>query len=190
MKRILIGTVGYHNLRNHSIGPVLLPQLQKMDWRDGVDVEEMNWGPIAIIQKFQSLQIPYDKVIFLAAIERAGRKIGDIDIFKWMGGLPDEEMIQACIGDAVTGVISAENLLIIGEHFKIWPNEVYLVDVEPGPEEAGEELTEEVKKIVPDVIDIIRQLAITKQTDFVNFKELYGDAFVLHLRGVKGSFYE
>ena len=107
-----------------------------------------------------------------------------------MGGLPDEEMIQACIGDAVTGVISAENLLIIGEHFKIWPNEVYLVDVEPGPEEAGEELTEEVKKIVPDVIDIIRQLAITKQTDFVNFKELYGDAFVLHLRGVKGSFYE
>ena len=44
MKRILIGTVGYHNLRNHSIDPVLLPQLQKMDWRDGVDVEEMNWG--------------------------------------------------------------------------------------------------------------------------------------------------
>lgn len=183
MKKTLIGTIGYHNLRNHSIGPALLPQLHQKDWPDGVDVEEMNWGPIAIVQKFQSLPIPYDKVIFLAAIERAGRRIGEIDIFKWMGGLPDEEMIQACIGDAVTGVISAENLLIIGEHFKIWPAEVYLVDVEPGPEEAGEGFTDEVEKIVPDVINIIGQLAITKQPDFVNFKELYGDAFVLPLRG-------
>lgn len=171
---VLIGTIGYHNLRNHSIGPVLLPQLQKMDWPEGVDVEEMNWGPIAIVQKFQSLQTPYNKVIFLAAIERNGRKIGEIDVFKWMGGLPDKEMIQACIGDAVTGVISAENLLIIGEHFKIWPDEVYFVDVEPGSEEAGANFTSEVERIVPDVINIIHQLAMVNQSKLSNFKELYG----------------
>ena len=175
---ILIGTIGYHNLRNHSIGPALLPQLQKINWPDGVDVEEMNWGPIAIVQKFQSLQIPYRKVIFLAAIERSGRKIGEMNIFKWMGRLPDEEMIQACIGDAVTGVISSENLLIIGEHFKIWPDEVYLVDVEPGPEEAGAELTPEVNKIIPDILSAIHTLATTNQLELINFKLLYGDALM------------
>ncbi len=50
MKKIFIGTVGYHNLRNHSIGNALLPQLQKMHWSAGVDVDELNWGPIAIVQ--------------------------------------------------------------------------------------------------------------------------------------------
>jgi len=173
--KILIGTVGYHNLGNHSLGPALLPMLQKLDWPEGVELEEMNWGPIAIVQKFQSLQTPYERVIFLVAIERSGRTIGDIDIFRWMGGLPDEEMIQACIGDAVTGVISSENLLIIGEHFKIWPAEIFLIDVEPGPETAGIEFTAEVQETIPDIINTIRQLC-TFNLEAIKYKELHGDA--------------
>ncbi len=65
MKKIFIGTVGYHNLRNHSIGPALLPQLQKMQWPEGVELDELNWGPIAIVQKFQSLPASYDWVILI-----------------------------------------------------------------------------------------------------------------------------
>ena len=176
MTKTLVGTIGYHNLGNHSIGPVLLPMLQTLNWPDGVEVEEMNWGPIAIVQKFQTLQIPYNRVILLAAIERPGRDIGDIDVFRWMGGLPDKEMIQACIGDAVTGVISVENLLIIGEHFKIWPPEIFIVDVEPGPETAGIEFTDEVKKIIRDFISTIRQLCVVNDAGTIKCKELYGDS--------------
>ena len=106
--KILVGTIGYHNLGNHSLGPALLPMLQTLSWPQNVEVEEMNWGPIAIVQKFQSLETPYHRVILLAAIERPGRNIGDIDVFRWMGRLPDDEMIQACVGDGVTGVISLE----------------------------------------------------------------------------------
>jgi len=177
-KKILIGTIGYHNLGNHSIGPALLPTLQKMAWQKEVDLDEMNWGPIAIVQKFQSLQIPYSRIILLAAIERKERTVGKIDVFRWLGRLPDEELIQACIGDAVTGVISAENLLIIGEYFKIWPDEIFLVDVEPGPEQAGAEFTPEVKKIVPDVIAAIQTLVITDNPELINFKKLYGDVLI------------
>lgn len=130
-----------------------------MDWPTQVTVEEMNWGPIAIVQYFQTLEIPFDRVVFLVAIERPGRKIGDIDLFQWMGGLPSETQIQACIGDAATGVISVDNLLIIGEFFKIWPKEVYLIDVEPGPETAGEHLTEEVNRRVPQILKDIHRIA-------------------------------
>ncbi len=42
MSKVFIGTVGYHNLLNHPIG-MPLPQLQKMNWADGVDVNELNW---------------------------------------------------------------------------------------------------------------------------------------------------
>jgi hypothetical protein len=178
MKKIFIGTVGYHNLRNHSIGPALLPQLQRLQWAEGVEVDELNWGPIAIVQKFQSLPTPYDRVILIAAIERPGRKVGHITVYKWMGKLPDEELIQRCVGDAVTGVISVENLLIIGEHFKIWTGETFVVDVEPGPEEAGEDFTEEMQQAIPDLISILQQLSNEDNTEMIKFKPLYGDTLI------------
>jgi len=178
MKKTFIGTVGYHNLRNHSIGPALLPQLQKMQWASGVELDELNWGPIAIVQKFQSLPIPYERIILIAAIERPARKVGDITVFKWMGKLPDEELIQRCIGDAVTGVISVENLLIIGEHFKIWKGETFVVDVEPGVEEAGEDFTYEMQQAIPDLILTLQNLTKDEIGELINFKELYGDTLI------------
>jgi len=159
-ERVLVGTVGYHILRNHSVGPVLLPKLKQQDWPAGVSVEELNWGPIAIVQQRQALPEPYERVVLLVAIERAGRAIGNIDLFRWEGHLPDETQIQACVGDAATGVISVDNLLVIGEYFKIWPREVLLVDVEPGPETAGENLTPEVEAKVPVILQLVRRLAI------------------------------
>ena len=178
MKKIFIGTVGYHNLCNHSIGSALLPQLQKMKWAAGVDLDELNWGPIAIVQKFQSLPIQYDRVLLLSAIERPGRKIGDITVFKWEGKLPDAEMIQRCVGDAVTGVISVENLLIIGEHFKIWPGETFFVDVEPGPEQAGEDFTDEMQQSIPDLILTLQNLSTADKSEIFNFKSIYGDTLI------------
>ena len=163
-KKIFVGTVGYAILSNHSIGPILLPHLKKMEWPSGVSVDELNWGPIAVVQQFEALEIPYDKVVLLVAIERQHREIGDINVFQWKGSLPDEKQIQACIGDAATGVISVENLLVIGEYFKVWPKEVFLVDVEPGPEVAGEHLTTEVGENVPDILKRVHRIA-TKEMD-------------------------
>ncbi len=170
-KKILIGTVGYQNLSNHSVGPILLSDLKGMDWPDGMDIEEMNWGPIAIVQQFQAMSKPYDRVVFLTAITSARRRTGDITLHRWIGGLPDEGQIQACIGDAVTGVISPENLLIIGEYFKIWPQEVYLVDVEPGKEKAGVGLTRTVARRIPDILALVRRISLrgASTLDELNF---------------------
>ncbi len=178
MKKVFIGTVGYHNLCNHSIGSALLPQLQKMNWTAGVDIDELNWGPIAIVQKFQAFPIAYNRVILLSAIERPGRKIGEITIFKWEGKLPDEEMIQRCVGDAVTGVISVENLLIIGEYFKIWPVETFFVDVEPGTEQAGEDFTKEVEQAIPELMLTLQHLSHSDNSELINFKSMYGDTLI------------
>jgi len=177
-KRVLIGTVGYAMLSNHSIGPILLEPLKKISWPSGVSVDELSWGPIAVVQQFEALEQPYDKVVLLVAIERPERKIGEFKLYQWLGSLPDERQIQACIGDAATGVISVENLLVIGEHFKIWPKEVYLVDVEPGPEVAGENLTSEVEENVPEIMNLVQRIAVNgidqnEQIDYLRGSELY-----------------
>ncbi len=178
MQRTFIGTVGYHNLCNHSIGSALLPKLQTLKWREGVEIDELNWGPIAIVQKFQSMEIKPQRIILLSAIERSGRDIGEITVFKWMGQLPDEELIQRCVGDAVTGVISVENLLIIGEYFKIWPDHTFFVDVEPGPEQAGEEFTIEMRAAIPKLIDTLQNLSSNDGTEIIKFKPLFGDTLI------------
>lgn len=173
-KNILVGTVGYHLLQNHSVGPILLPKLQELQWPSGARVEEMNWGPIAIVQYFQTLPKALDRVIFLVAIERPEREVGDITIYQWQGHLPSEKQIQACVGDAATGVISVENLLVIGEHFKIWPKEVFLVDVEPGKEQAGEYLTPQVEARIPEILSILEEL-VKKNTIELETEVLRGD---------------
>lgn len=174
-KKTLVGTVGYHILGNHSMPPMLFPHLQKLSMPEYVKVDELNWGPVAVIQMFEAEQPPFERVIIVCAVERTHREIGEVSVFQWMGGLPDEGQIQACVGDAATGVISVENLLVIGEYFKVWKDEVYLVDVEPGPEIAGEQLTSEMTAQIPYILSIVRQLASGELSEDIHVEHLYGN---------------
>ena len=178
MRRVLIGAVGYLNLRDYSIGPVLLSQLRKTRWPSGVLLDELNWGPIAIVQQFQSLPDPYDRIIILTATP-CGRPAGTVTLRNWVGGLPDEANIQSRISEAVTGVISADNLLIIGEHFNIWPEEVFVVDVEPGKEEMGETFTPEVEAVTGDVLSVIRELAVNNSSVLPEFEGMTGNELLI-----------
>lgn len=174
-KKTFIGTVGYHILGNHSIAPMLLPELQKMIIAPHIKIDELNWGPVAVIQQFQAEAIPYQKVVLLCAIERPERQIGEITIFQWKGGLPDEEQIQACMGDAATGVISVENLLVLGQYFEIWKDEVYLIDVEPGSEIAGEQLTAGMEQQIPEILNTVFRLATEGLSKDEKLSYLFGD---------------
>ncbi len=174
MRRVLIGTVGYHNLRDYSIGPKLLPRLQAIDWPPGVEVDEMNWGPIAIVQHFETLPEPYDRVVFLSAMA-GGRPPGTVTLRRWQGGLPATQEIQDRVSEAVTGVISLDNLLIVGEHFGIWPQEVLVVDVEPGPQEAGDTFTPAVEAAIPTVLSTVQQAATEELASLEPLPELRGE---------------
>ena len=159
MRRVLVGTLGYHFLRDYSLGPKLLPELRALDWPPGVEVDELNWGPIAIVYQFETLAVPYERVVILTATAR-GRPAGTLTLFRWQGTLPSQEEIQDRVNEAVTGVISLDNLLIIGEYFKIWPQEVIIVDVEPGPEEAGDTFTPPVEALLPTIKRMVQRAAL------------------------------
>jgi Ni,Fe-hydrogenase maturation factor len=174
MRRVLVGTVGYHNLRDFSLGPKLLPQLQAMTWPPGVEVDELNWGPIAIVQQFQSLLQPYRRVVILTA-RRSDRPVATVTLCRWQGGLPSNEEIQDRVAEAVTGVISLDNLLILGEYFSIWPSEVLIIDVEPGPEEAGDTLTPPVQAAVPAILEMTCQAATADLAALEPLAALRGD---------------
>jgi len=174
MRRVLVGTIGYHNLRDFSIGPKLLPRLRAIAWPAGVEVDELNWGPIAIVQKFEALSRPYDRLVILTATPR-DRPVGTITLFRWGGGLPSNEEIQARISEAVTGVISLDNLLVIGEYFGIWPDEVIVVDVEPGPEEAGDSFSPEIEAGLPMLVATVQRAALKDIETLSPLQKMRGD---------------
>jgi hypothetical protein len=174
MRHILVGTIGYHNLRDFSLGPKLLPDLRAMTWPPGVVVEEMNWGPIAIVQNFQALTTPYDRVVLLVA-NRRQRPTGTITVYRWRGGLPPPDEIQDRVAEAVTGVISSDNLLIVGEYFKIWPEEVLIVDVEPGPEEAGDTLTPLIRERIPTILAMVQRVTVEDLATLPPLDDLKGE---------------
>jgi len=130
MRRTALGLVGYYQfIRGYPLGPELKARLDALPWRHQVDVKEMNWGPVAIVQEFQASSISYDRVVLIAAVQRA-REIGSVTSRRWMGGDLKVMDVQNRIFEAVTGIISVDNLLVIGAHFKIWPPELIVIEVE------------------------------------------------------------
>ena len=158
-KRVFVGAVGYTNLRDLSVGPAIVQELQRLDWPAGVEVDDLSpGGPIATVHRFREAP-PYDRVVLVGAVGRS-RQPGQVYCYRWDGCLPDRDEIQARVAEAVTGVISLDNLLIIGGFFGIWPPNVVVVEVEPRDEDWGLEFSEPVQAAIIPLIKVVQWAAL------------------------------
>ena len=181
MARVVIGIVGYFQfIRGYPLGPELMQRLLAVPWPDGTEICEMNWGPIAIVQDFQAKAEKYDRVVLVGAVDR-GLATGVVTSRRWVGGVLETLEVQRRVFEAVTGVISLDNLLIIGAHFDVWPEELITVEAQFSEDslsdlvlaeieidrEAGEmavigtrPLTEDNNKIVDRIVELTRTAAL------------------------------
>lgn len=129
---VLIGIVGYTPVvEAFPLGPKLMALLERaLADRKGVRVENMTWGPIHVVQRFQDEgAVRPDRLILVGAASIC-RTPGRVRAFRWCGGtLPDATM-QERIYEAVTGIVDIENTLIIGSHFSVWPAETFTVEID------------------------------------------------------------
>ena len=164
-RRIFIGGVGYTNLRDLSVGPIVLPQLQQLDWPAGVEIDDLSLGgPIAAVHRFREAS-PYDRVVLFGGVGR-WRQPGQIYLYRWDRSLPDRDEIQMRVSEAVTGVISLDNLLIVGGYFGIWPPDVVVVEVEPCDENWGPEFSEPIRAAINPLIKAIHEAALASSDRF------------------------
>lgn len=157
--RVMIAGVGYPNLRDLSIGPVLIPRLRDMAWPAEVEVDDWSFGPIAVMQRLEEQPGYYDRIVFLTAVSR-GREPGAVTSFRWDGVLPDPEEIQERVGEAVMGIISLDNLLIICQHFGVFPDDVRIVEIEPDSSDFGLDFTPCVEASLDEVFAAVRRAAL------------------------------
>jgi hydrogenase maturation protease len=148
--RVLLGGVGYRFLRDESVGPWAVEQHEPRV-RPGVEVEDLGYHPIGFVQNLQERD-PYDRLVLVGAVRR-GRPAGTLTVYEWDRVLPDGAEIQDRVSEAVTGVISLDNLLIVSEALGELPADVRVVEIEPGEEGWGEDFSPAVQERLDDVLE-------------------------------------
>ena len=159
--RVLIGGVGYPDLSDQSFGPELVERLSETSWPEGVSVQDVSFNPIAVVQQLEATppEERPERVVLIAAASRAGREPGTVETYRWDRALPSAERIQGAVAEAVTGVISLDNTLVICEHFRALPEEVVVVEVEPRDETFDAPFSEKVAAQVEPVAEMVTLLA-------------------------------
>jgi hydrogenase maturation protease len=152
---ILIAGVGYPHLRDMSLGPVLIERLQFCDWPQDVEIADLSYGPIGVLQDLDR-RSSYERMIFVAGVKH-NRPPGTLHCYRWEHHLPDMDEIQARVAEALMGVISLENLLVIATYFRKLPRDVMVIEVEAVDDTWGEGLTPAVEAMLPQVIAAIRR---------------------------------
>lgn len=156
--QVLIAGVGYPFLRDLSIGPVLAADLRQLDWPSGIEVDDWSFNPIAIVQRMEARSEAYDRIVIVSGVER-GREPGQVHRYRWQGDLPDADEIQERIGEAVMGIISLDNLLIVCQYFKVLPAEVVVIEVEPEDTGWGAGFTPCIEAAMSEVVSTVRLAA-------------------------------
>jgi hydrogenase maturation protease len=142
--RVLVAGVGYRNLRDLSIGPLLLDQLRGLEWPKTVQVEDLSFGAVHVLHWLQE-QSPFDAMVIVAGVRR-GYSPGTITRSIWRAPETSAEAVQESIAEAVTGVISLDTLLIVLGYFEALPGRVTLIEIEPRDDDWGPELSEPVAR--------------------------------------------
>jgi hydrogenase maturation protease len=157
--KVLIAGVGHPNLKDLSFGQVFLAHLKNLEWSDEIDLENLSFGAIAVLQWFQDYPNKYDKVIFVSAAERDFREKGTLKTYKWDFPEKTEAEVQDCVNESVTGIISLDNLLTILTYFKVLPETVEIMELEPVDTDIGFECSPEIEARFGEFTEILRNLS-------------------------------
>jgi hydrogenase maturation protease len=150
--RVLVGGVGYRYLRDGSVGPLVADTLTARAG-DGIEVEDLSYGPVQLSHNLEARK-PYDRLVLVGAVRR-GRAPAAVEQYRWDGALPPPDEIQARVAEAVTGVISLDNLLVVCGALDALPRDVRVVEIEPVDESWGEGFSAEVEARMDDLLEAV-----------------------------------
>src|SRR5262249_36358747 len=128
--RTLIAGVGYSNLSDLSVGPFVAARLRRETWPPHVEVDDLSYGPIAVVHRLAEASPPYDRLVLVGAADR-GEERAAIRCYRWRRQLPLPDEVQARVAEAVSGVIDLDNFLIVVQQFDALPPDVVVIEVQP-----------------------------------------------------------
>lgn len=121
-----------------------------------IEVEDVGYHPVGFSQNLLDRET-YDRVVLVGSYSR-GRQPGSVHTYRWGGALPDNREIQNRVSEAVTGVISLDNLLIVVGALGGFPEDVRVVEIEPVDEGWGEGFSPEIEGKLEEILETVWSL--------------------------------
>lgn len=153
----LVGGVGELYQGDLDVGRRVAEQLAAddlgHDLGGGVAVEELHYGPVAVVQRLDELRP--DSLILVGAAAR-GRPPGTVEVRRVE--LPDlpPEVRQQAVGDAVTGYVGLDLLVEVLAAIGTWRPQVVAVELEPAVVGPSAELSPYAAAALPVLVDRVR----------------------------------
>jgi hydrogenase maturation protease len=135
-----------------SVGPWVADQLAGAQGA-GVEVEDVSYHPVGFSQNLQARE-PYERVVLVGSLER-GRAPGTVEAYRWACNLPSRDEVQERVSEAVTGVISLDNTLLVCGALGGLPDDVRVVEVEPEDQGWGDGFSPTIERRLPEVLEAV-----------------------------------
>lgn len=144
MDGVLVAALGHAWLRDQAFGLQVLRELRTRNLPPHVELADWSFGTITAFQKLAARS--YGRAIFVSGTPRDDRPPGTFARWVPHPTLPDADEIHGRIGDCVMGAVSVDNLLIIARFYRVLPDDVVLVEIEPVDDTWGSELSPAVAR--------------------------------------------
>lgn len=137
-----------------EFGLWILDRLREEGVHGVARLEDWSFGTIPAFQKLRAGR--FERAVFLSAARR-GRRPGTVHRFRPPDTLPGPREIRARIADGATGLVSVDNLLVMGRFYGALPPDVVLVEAEPVDDGWGRSLSTELAARLEDAVALVRR---------------------------------
>ena len=136
-----------------DLGRRAVMRLAAEDLGEGVVVEELSYGGVAVAQHLEDLRP--DALVLVAGHAR-GRIPGTVQ--RRTVGEPEltPAELQLAVGDAVTGYVTIDLLIEVAQAFGVLPPRTVCFEVEPASVQPSEKLTAEAEAALDEALDLVR----------------------------------
>lgn len=154
--RVLVGGVGYDNLRDGSVGPRVVERLRTAGLR-GVDLADLSYDALSFALELRERE-PYDRMVFVGATWR-DRPPGSVSHRRPPLPRRADDEVQRYVAELVTGVISLDAVLAVAAGLGCVPDDVHVVEVEPADHGIGSELSPELARRFDELLALVCRIA-------------------------------
>lgn len=151
----LIGGVGLPWLRDLDFGTQFVRRIDKLDWPEGVIIEDMSYAAHRVLHLLEDLQPA--KVILVGSMPRGLDPPGTIRRYELDLEPPDEAEVHERLTEAIGGIIDLDHTLAVVRHWRAFPEGTMVIEIEPGDISFGLGFTAEVEAAVPIVLAMLRE---------------------------------
>jgi hydrogenase maturation protease len=160
--RTLIAGVGHRFWRDNSAGPEWCDRLARLQWPEGVTVEDYGFGALSMVHWLEDGD--FDRAVFVCS-EQRGRPPASLHVYRYCHdpGSITLQRVHEHLFEAVAGVIAIDLLLVAAGHFQALPDETWVIELEPVNTSWGEGISHELEALYPEVEAQVRKLVVGEQ---------------------------